>query len=159
MTYEEEQIKYAEELKQIVGELRCLDELFAQPSQVDFKIQKLYERIYPLDFKYQFLSGIEIQRKFNQFRQLLEENYRRKKLRKIELERLLSQSPVERNKENIKKNIGKAAEYMVSITPQHVSGRIYKVENGDGCSAFCCWFMLIDAIIVLIYFLISGAFK
>lgn len=158
MTYEEEQIKYAEELKQIAGELRYLDELFAQPSLVDVKIQKLYEHIYPLDFKYQFMPGIDIQRKLYRFRQSLEKDYRKKKLRKRELERLLSQSLVERNKENIKKNIGKAAEYMVSITPQHVSGRIYKVENGDGCATFCCWFMLIDAIIVFIYFLISGAF-
>lgn len=103
MTYEEEQIKYAEELKQIAGELRYLDELFAQPSLVDVKIQKLYEHIYPLDFKYQFMPVIDIQRKLYRFRQSLEKDYRKKKLRKRELERLLSQSPVERNKENIKK--------------------------------------------------------
>ena len=85
MTYEEEQIKYAEELKQIAGELRYLDELFAQPSLVDVKIQKLYEHIYPLDFKYQFMPGIDIQRKLYRFRQSLEKDYRKKKLRKREL--------------------------------------------------------------------------
>lgn len=49
--------------------------------------------------------------------------------------------------------------FIGSITPQHVSGRIYKVENGDGCGTFCLWFMIVDAIIVFIYYLISEGFK
>lgn len=44
--------------------------------------------------------------------------------------------------------------FIGSIMPQHVSGRIYKVENGNGCGMFCFWFCIIDAIICLIYFLV-----
>ena len=66
---------------------------------------------------------------------------------------MLSQTSAERTKDNIKNNIGKTAEYLASITPQHVSGRVYKVENGDGCGMFCLWFMIIDAIIVGIIYL------
>ena len=66
---------------------------------------------------------------------------------------MLSQTPAERTKDNIKNNIGKTAEYLASITPQHVSGKVYKVENGDGCGMFCLWFMIIDAIIVGIIYL------
>lgn len=105
------------------------------------------------------MSEFEKQQKINHFKQILEDVYRNKKYRKRELQRLLAQTPTERTKENIKNNIEKAAGYMASITPQHVSGRVYKVENGDGCGTFCLWFVLIDAIILLIYFLVSEASK
>lgn len=45
--------------------------------------------------------------------------------------------------------------FLGSITPQHVSGRIYRVENGDGCGTFCLWFIIIDAIIIFIWYLAS----
>ena len=47
-------------------------------------------------------------------------------------------------------------DYIGSITPQHVSGRVYKVENGDGCGKFCLWFLIIDAFIIFLYWIISG---
>lgn len=156
MTYEEEQIKYAEELRQITAALKGLDEIFMDPDNSYAKILELYKQLNPLDFKYQLISNIEIQQKINRFKHFLEDDYRNKKYRKKELERLLSQTPAERTKENIRTNVGKAAGFMASITPQHVSGRVYKVENGDGCGTFCLWFIIIDAIIVLIYFIISG---
>ena len=148
MTYEDEQIKYAEELKEITLALRRLDEIFKDSSQTNVKILEFYKR--------QFSSNFEIQQQISIIRNFLEEDYRRKTARKKELERLLSQTPAERTKDNIKNNIGKTAEYLASITPQHVSGRVYKVENGDGCGTFCLWFIIIDAIIVLIIYLISG---
>ena len=46
--------------------------------------------------------------------------------------------------------------FIGSITPQHVSGKVYKVENGDGCGMFCLWFVIIDVVICLIFFLVSG---
>lgn len=156
MTYEEEQIKYAEELRQITAALRGLDEIFMDPDNSYAKILELYKQLNPLDFKYQLISNIEIQQKINRFKHFLEDDYRNKKYRKKELERLLSQTPAERTKENIRTNVGKTAGFVASITPQHVSGRVYKVENGDGCGTFCLWFIIIDAIIVLIYFIISG---
>ena len=130
MTYEDEQIKYAEELKEITFAISRLDEIFEDSSKIDVKILEYYKKLNPSRF--QFSSSFEIQQQISLFRNLLEEDYRRKTARKKELERLLSQTSAERTKDNIKNNIGKTAEYLASITPQHVSGRVYKVENGDG---------------------------
>jgi hypothetical protein len=151
MTYKDEQINYAEELKEITLAIGRLDEIFEDSSQTDVKILEYYKRLYPSRF--QLSSTFEIQQQVILFRRLLEEDYRRKTARKKELERLLSQTPAERTKDNIKNNIGKTAEYLASITPQHVSGRVYKVENGDGCGMFCLWFVIIDAIIIGIIYL------
>ena len=151
MTYEDEQIKYAEELKEITFAISILDEIFEDSSKTDVKILEYYKQLNPSRF--QFSSSFEIQQQISLFRNLLEEDYRRKTARKKELERLLSQTSAERTKDNIKNNIGKTAEYLASITPQHVSGRVYKVENGDGCGMFCLWFMIIDAIIIGIIYL------
>ena len=151
MTYEDEQIKYAEELKEITFAISRLDEIFEDSSKIDVKILEYYKQLNPSRF--QFSSSFEIQQQISLFRNLLEEDYRKKTARKKELERLLSQTSAERTKDNIKNNIGKTAEYLASITPQHVSGRVYKVENGDGCGMFCLWFMIIDAIIIGIIYL------
>ena len=151
MTYEDEQIKYAEVLKEITFAISRLDEIFEDSSKIDVKILEYYKKLNPSRF--QFSSSFEIQQQISLFRNLLEEDYRRKTARKKELERLLSQTSAERTKDNIKNNIGKTAEYLASITPQHVSGRVYKVENGDGCGMFCLWFMIIDAIIIGIIYL------
>lgn len=159
MTYEEEQIKYAEELQRITKELKGLDEIFMDSDHSYAKIMELYQQLNPYDSKCLFVSEYEMQQKINRFKQILEDEYSNKKYRKRELERLLAQTPAERAKENMRNTIGKAAGYMASITPQHVSGRVYKVENGDGCGTFCLWFCIIDAIIVFIYWLISEGFK
>ena len=151
MTYEDEQIKYAEELKEITLSIRKFDEIFEDASQTDAKILEFYKRLYPSRF--QFSSSFETQQQISLFRNYLEDDYRRKIARKKELERLLSQTQAERTKDNIKNNIGKTVEYIASITPQHVSGRVYKVENGDGCGMFCLWLMIIDAIIIGIIYL------
>lgn len=153
MTYEEEQLAYAEELKKVSQELKDLETIFSDSSSVDSKIWEIYKQMNPLEMKYQLSSGYQIQQKIKRIRLLLESDYRTKRNRKHELERLLSQTPTERTKENVKNNIGKTAEYIASITPQHVSGRVYRVENGDGCGMFCLWFMIIDAIIVFIIYL------
>lgn len=69
--------------------------------------------------------------------------------RKSELENKLDQSKVGRSVE-------KTMDFIVGITPQHVSGRIYKVEDGDGCAKFCLWFVIIDSALLFLYWLISG---
>ena len=138
-------------MKEIIFAISRLDEIFEDSSKTDVKILEYYKQLNPSRF--QFSSSFEIQQQISLFRNLLEEDYRRKTARKKELERLLSQTSAERTKDNIKNNIGKTAEYLASITPQHVSGRVYKVENGDGCGMFCLWFMIIDAIIIGIIYL------
>lgn len=159
MTYEEEQIKYAEELQQITRELKSLDEIFMDPTQSYTKIVELYNKLYHFGSQHRFaryriVLEFDMQQKINRFKQILEDEYKNKKYRKRELERLLAQTPAERTKENVRDNIGKAVGYMASITPQHVGGRVYKVENGDGCGTFCLWFCIIDAIIVFILLLV-----
>lgn len=153
MTYEEEQIKYAEELKEVTNAIRLLEELFKDSNQANARIWEHYTQLNPTDARLSF--RFEIQEKVIT-RQLLEGDYRKKVARKKELERLLSQTPSERTKENLYVNIGKVVEFMASITPQHVSGRVYKVENGDGCGMFCLWFIVIDVIIVFLWYIISG---
>ncbi|MDE6824269.1 MAG: hypothetical protein K2J27_06040 [Duncaniella sp.] len=152
MTYEEEQLKYAEELKRVTKELENLEELFSDPGQTDAKISMLYRELIPVDLELIY-SEFKVQQQINLFKQNLEYKYYEKKFRKIELEELLSQSPADRAKYNVKRNIGKSLKFAASITPQHVSGRVYRVENGDGCGTFCLWFLIIDAIIAFIIIL------
>jgi|GEM_PF-5482989 hypothetical protein len=63
MTYEEEQIKYAEELQQITNTLKGLEEIFMDPEKSYVKIVELYKQLNPLDFKYQFVSNFEMKQK------------------------------------------------------------------------------------------------
>lgn len=156
MMYEEEQIKYAEELKQVNKIIKRFDELFKDPNYTNAKILELYKKLNPLDvicIKNKSLSEFEFRQRVSAFRQMLEDELRKQRGKKKELERLLSQTPAERKKDKIENNIGKTVEFVASITPQHVSGRTYRVENGDGCGTFCLWFMIIDAIICFIVYL------
>lgn len=82
MTYEEEQIKYAEELRQIIAALKGLDEIFIDPDNSYAKILELYKQLNPWDFKYQIVSNFEVQQKINRFKHILEDDYRNKKYRK-----------------------------------------------------------------------------
>ena len=58
----------------------------------------------------------------------------------------------ELNASKTQKAVANTVDFIGSIAPQHVSGRVYKVENGDGCGKFCLWFIIIDALIVLILY-------
>ena len=85
MTYEDEQIKYAEELKEITLSLRRLDEIFKDSSQTNVKILEFYKR--------QFSSNFEIQQQISIIRNFLEEDYRRKTARKKQ------RKPLQKHKE------------------------------------------------------------
>lgn len=150
MTYEEEQIKYAEELKKVTREIKGLNSLLEDPQTADDKIMELLTKSSAI---HQYTTQYELRYEVARLKQLFERDYRNKMSRKKELERLLSQSPSERKTENVKRKIGEGAEFIASITPQHVTGRVYRVENGDGCAKFCIWFMIIDALILFIYYL------
>lgn len=157
MTYEEEQIKYAEELKTISREIKDLEEILNDPRQLDAIIDRIYGPRKTSNDSMSLLSVNKVVDRSYSMREFarkhLEESYKSKLARKRNLERLLSQSPSERIKENITDGIGKSVDFLGSITPQHVSGRLYTVENGDGCTKFIFWFVLIDAIICGIIFL------
>lgn len=169
MTYEEEQITYAKELKQVIDAITRLEYLLNDLSHTDSKFIWQNKFYHPTEIKYdgspesefkrainqttQYFSEIESIDRLNRFRQNLEDELFHKRARKSQLERLLSQTPSDRTKDKLKINICKTAGYVSSITPQHVSGKVYKVENGNGCGTFCLWFLIIDAIILFIILL------
>ena len=152
MSYENEQIEFQKELEQIKARYEVLHEYFelypneknkgiGSTNVVDDYKRMQYEKI--------------LQCKYNDYDTYgwssLYLEYKICKYRKNELEYNLKESKTHRN-------ISKTVDFIGSITPQHVSGRLYKVENGDGCGTFCLWFLIIDAIIIFLYFIISGGY-
>lgn len=152
MSYESEQKQYAEELEKLTERYEELKQFFADnPDQKENKTSYLsfnstrdygrmqYEQI--LEKKYYYYDHRKYSTLYLEFLILA--------FRTSELESKLNQSKLGRGVE-------KTADFIGGITPQHVSGRIYKVEDGDGCAKFCLWFIIIDAAIVFLYWLISG---
>lgn len=150
MSYESEQKQYAEELEKLTGRYEELKRFFAEnPDQKDCKTSYLnrtkdygrmqYEQI--LEKKYFYYDHYKYSTLYLEFLIL--------SFRTSELESKLKQSKVSRGVE-------KTTDFIGGITPQHVSGRVYKVEDGDGCLKFCLWFIIIDVAIIFLYWLISG---
>lgn len=149
MSYELEQKQYSEELGKLKGRYELLKQFFADnPDKKDNKASCLHGRDYGrmqyeqiLEKKYLYYDHYKYSTLYLEFLIL--------SFRKSELENKLDQSKVGRSVE-------KTMDFIGDITPQHVSGRIYKVEDGDGCAKFCLWFVIIDAAIIFLYWLISG---
>lgn len=152
MSYESDQIQYQKELEQIKDRLEILDKYFViHPYE---KKKDFARNEYLGDYDCTRIQYEQIlQRKYNDFDtcgwSVCYLEYKICLHRKYELEYKLKESKSHRN-------ISKTINFLESITPQHVSGRVYKVENGDGCSMFCLWFVIIDAIIFFIIFLFLG---
>lgn len=171
MSYENEQEQFAKELERVKSRFETLDNYFKQnPSEKE-------KRSYPYGSDYgsnridRLLSGADerllfaaedykrqqyvrfLAAKYNDYGNYnysaLYLEYKICKYRMAELQSKLKESKTSRN-------ISKTVDFIGSIIPQHVSGRVYKVENGDGCGLFCLWFMIIDALIVFLYWIISG---
>ena len=149
MSYESEQIEFQKELEQIRARFEALDkyfELHPEEKKKGFGSSSFgdYTRM-----QYEQI----LQRKYNDYDiygwSTLYLEYKICRYRKNELEYNLKESKTHRN-------ISKTVDFIGSITPQHVSGRVYKVENGDGCGTFCFWFLIIDAFIIFLYWIISG---
>lgn len=148
MSYESEQKQYAEELEKLTGRYEALKQFFADnPGKKENETSYLngrdygrmqYEQI--LEKKYYYYDHRKYSTLYLEFLILC--------FRISELEYKLKQSKVSRGVE-------KTVDFIGGITPQHVSGRIYKVEDGDGCAKFCLWFVIIDAVICFLYWLIS----
>lgn len=149
MSYELEQKQYSEELGKLKGRYELLKQFFADnPDKKENKASYLHGRDYGrmqyeqiLEKKYLYYDHYKYSTLYLEFLIL--------SFRKSELENKLDQSKVGRSVE-------KTMDFIGDITPQHVSGRIYKVEDGDGCAKFCLWFVIIDAAIFFLYWLISG---
>lgn len=148
MSYEAEQEKYREELETITKRYEFLHSYFENNPD-----EKNNREEFPWSDPQRIQLERILQNKYNDFNtssfSKLYLEYKICAHRKAELEAKLEQSKFARG-------ATKTLDYIAGITPQHVSGKIYKVEDGDGCAKFCLWFCLIDALIVFIYFLISG---
>lgn len=146
MSYEEEQRQLSEEYKQLKMKCDILSEYFKNNPQK--KINSLSDGF---NFQRDRLEQVALNKGLsNYFRDSNEYlSYRLMAIRLAEIEHRLNQSRTQRA-------VTDGIKFMGSITPQHVSGRLYKVENGNGCGMFCLWFIVIDAIICLLIFLIHG---
>ena len=138
MSYEAEQEQYAKELESVKSRYEALDNYFKQNPNEKEKRSGYSFGSDSVVGNYQRQQYEQIlQRKYNDYDNYgwstLYLEYKICKYRKNELEYNLKESKTHRN-------ISKTVDYIGSITPQHVSGRVYKVENGDGCGTFCLWF-------------------
>jgi len=151
MSYETEQIQYAKELKDVERDFDILDKFLKEHPELKVKQRYGFDIHFDAEeYKYKKIleNKYHVFDTYNDSKYMLQ--YRILKHRKDELEYNLQRSKTSRN-------IDKAVNYIGSITPQHVSGRMYKVENGAGCGTFCMWFMIIDALIIFICYIISHA--
>ena len=154
MSYEAEQEQFAKELESVKSRFEVLDTYFKQnPSEKEKRSGYTFGGDSVVEnYKRQQYEQILIQKYFdsdNYNCSTLYLEYKICKYRMAELQSKLKESKTSRN-------ISKTVDYIGSITPQHVSGRVYKVENGDGCGKFCLWFLIIDAFIIFLYWIISG---
>ena len=133
MTYEEENKDYKFRLEIIENRISILEYYFSDKQALyNNQMERLKRYGYNID---QFTYGLT-----PEFIELF-----KLKMERGRLKNLLSQSKFQRNRD-------KTLDFISGITPQHVSGRVYKVEDGDGCGKFCMWFLIIDAIIVFLLY-------
>lgn len=154
MSYEAEQEQFAKEFERVKSRFEALDNYFKQnPSEKEKQGGYILGSDSIVEnYKRQQYEQILIQKYFDSINyncSTLYLEYKICKYRMAELQSKLKESKTSRN-------ISKTVAYIGSITPQHVSGRVYKVENGDGCGMFCLWFLIIDAFIIFLYWIISG---
>ena len=158
MTYEQEQAQYQAQLNKIKAQMTELEEI----------INNSPETIYTHhNHRKSHIHDIFRQREQEQERMILQMMLREKygdyssensvlKLRYKLLEHEKKDIEYKLKETKNQRRANKTLEYLENITPQHVSGRVYKVNDGDAFGTFCLWFCIIGTVIVLIYVLISG---
>ena len=145
MSYESEQMKFNAELDFLKVQVEKLDMYFSKNPNAKIRRYNYYG-ISTETFSDRWQREKILKDKYHDYKtdySLEYLDYKILKYRKAELEYKINQTKGQRT-------LDKALDYVDSITPQHVSGRVYQVKNGDGCGVFCLWFMIIDAIFVLI---------
>lgn len=148
MSYEQEQTEYREQLEKINSRISELERAFMQNPSLRISSNGGFYG----NTQEEYLKLI-LQKHYGDFNTsgdsvyMLE--YKLCKHKKKELEYKLKESKTDRN-------IIKTLDFIDGITPRHVSGRVYEVKDGDGCGTFCLWFLVVDAIIVFLYYIISG---
>lgn len=162
MSYESERLELKKELEETNARLDALEKYFELNPQEKFRysstgVPSNYSKTILSRNRLDEYKRIQYERilqyKYNDYDtsnwSTLYLEYKIFKNKKDELMYKLTESKTQRN-------ISKTVNYIGSITPQHVSGRVYKVENGDGCATFCIWFLIIDALLIFLYYIISG---
>lgn len=157
MNYEEEQAEYKKQHEQISRRLLILEEMFNENPNLRFRSSLYSSKIYRVDDRYEnarrdVLEAIlrnqygDFSSSFGDSELMLE--YKLCIHRKKFLELKIKESKADRK-------VQKTFDYIDGIIPEHVSGRVYKVKDGDGCAKFCLWFMIIDAIIIFLWWLVT----
>lgn len=144
MGYEEEQADYRKQLMAVDERIKMLDELFEMQPSLKKSAHNIFD-ISPEEEYYKIILRDKFYDTDTNGDSSLMLEYKLCKHMKDELEFKLSETKASRN-------VLKALNFIEGITPQHVSGRIYEVKDGDGCGTFCLWFMLVDVIIVLLLY-------
>ena len=154
MSYESEQEQFAKELESVKFRFEVLDNYFKQnPSEKEKRRDDSFGSDPVVEnYKRQQYEQILIRKYFDSDNYRCSTLYLEYKICKYRMAELLSKL----KETKTSRNISKTVDYIGSITPQHVSGRVYKVENGDGCGTFCLWFLIIDAFIIFLYWIITG---
>ena len=139
MSYTTEQLEYQKQLDQVNKKLNELNALLSQHPELktDYSNNFSPEKAY-----YQSILSSHGISTWGDSELMLESKILT--LKKSELEYRLKESKFSRN-------IGKISD----IIPQHVSGRVYSVKDGDGCGLFCLLFLIVDGIICFIIYLFS----
>ena len=145
MSYESEQIEFAKELETLKVQVEYMDKYFtANPNAKNKQYNRFGIPSESTALRWQSEKILREKYQDQQTDYSLEYlNYKILKHRKAELEYKLSLTKGQRN-------VSKAIDFIEGITPQHVSGRVYQVKDGDGCGTFCLWFLVIDAILCII---------
>lgn len=141
MSYEQEQAEYKKQLDKVVKRIEELDNAFAKHPYLKFSSNRSF--------------GGNIQEEY--LKVILQQNYGDYNTSNDSVY-MLEYKLCQLKESKTDRNVLKVLDYIDGITPKHVSGRVYEVKDGKGCGTFCLWFIIIDAIIVFLYYLISGGF-
>ena len=148
MSYEQEQAKYKEQLDKVIRRIEELDNAFAKHPDLKYSSNRGFRG----NLQEEYLKMI-LQQNYGDYNTHNDSVYMLEyKLCQYEKSNLV----IKLNESKTDRNISKTLDFIDGIIPRHVSGRVYEVKDGDGCATFCLWFFIIDAIIVFLYFLISG---
>lgn len=139
MSYTTEQLEYKKQLEQVNKTLNELNTLLSQHPELKTDYS---DNLTPQKAYYKSILNSHGISTWYDSELMLESKILT--LKKKELEYKLKESKLSRNIDKIS-----------NMIPQHVSGRVYAVKDGDGCGLFCLLFVIIDAIIVFIIYLFS----
>lgn len=156
MSYEQEQAEYRKQLEKIEKRIKELDSVFREYPNLKFSDRKFGGReynVFDLNLNEEYLRSI-LRDNYGDVStwddSVLMLEYKLCKHKKRELEFKLKESKTDRR-------VYKTLDFIDGIIPRHVSGGKYYVKDGDGCAIFYLWLLVVGAIILFIWYIISEA--